>query len=76
MVKYSMNKNYLAFQKLRLSNNRRFKPGEYIIVVGGKLFKKGKNLAKILNEAKKKHPSETPLIAKVPKKAVFVFFYD
>lgn len=71
-----MNKNFQAFQKLRLSNSRKFRPGEYIIVVGGKLFKKGKNLAKILDEAKKRYPSETPLIAKVPQKAVFVFFYD
>lgn len=71
-----MNKNFLAYQKLKLSNSRKFKPGEYVIMVGGKLFKKGKNLSEILEEAKKKYPSETPLIAKVPHKAVFIFFYD
>jgi hypothetical protein len=71
-----MNKNFLAYQKLELSNIRKFKPGEYIVVVGGKLFRKGKNLSKILDQAKKKYPSETPLIAKVPQKAVFIFFYD
>ncbi len=71
-----MNKNFLAYQKLKLSNNRRFKPGEYIVVVGGKFFKNGKNLPQILNEAKKKYPSDTPLVSKVPHKAVFIFFYD
>ena len=49
-----MNKNFLAYQKLKLSNSRKFKPGEYVVMVGGKLFKKGKNLANILDEAKRR----------------------
>jgi len=71
-----MNKNFVAYQKLKLSDARKFKAGEYVVIVGGKLFRKGKNLVKILNQAQKKHPQDTPLVTKVPHKGVFAFFYD
>lgn len=71
-----MNKNFVAYQKLKLSDARKFKAGEYVVVVDGKLFRKGKNLVEILNEAQKRHPQDTPLVAKVPHKGVFIFFYD
>lgn len=66
----------MAYQKLKLSDARKFKAGEYVVIVGGKLFSKGKNLAKILSEAQKKYPKDIPLISKVPHKAVFIFPYD
>lgn len=71
-----MNKNFSAYQKLKLSDARRFKAGEYVVIVGGKLFRKGKDLAKILSEANKKYPQDTPLVTKVPHKGVFIFSYD
>ena len=71
-----MNKNFVAYQKLKLSDERKFKAGEYVVIVGGKLFSKGKNLEKILSDAKKNYPQDTPLVTKVPHKAVFIFSYD
>ena len=68
-----MNKNFQAYQKLNLFNQRRFKPGAYIVFVKGKLFRQGKELGKILTAAKSKYPQETPLVAKVPQRGTFVF---
>lgn len=68
-----MNKNFVAYQKLKLSDARKFKAGEYVVIVGGKLFRKGKNLVKILNEAQKKHPKDIPLISKVPHSGIFIY---
>lgn len=67
-----MNKNFSAYQKLKLSDERKFKAGEYVVIVGGELFRKGKNLVKILNDAQKKHPQDTPLVTKVPHRSVFI----
>lgn len=69
-----MNKNLALFNKLKLNDSRKFKPGEYIVIADGKLFKKGMALEKFLAEARQKYPHETPFVAKVPQKAVFVFF--
>lgn len=71
-----MNKNFVAYQNLKLSDARKFKAGDYVVIVGGKLFRKGKDLAKILNDAKKDYPQDTPLITKVPHRGVFIFSYD
>jgi len=68
-----MNKNFQAYQKLNLLNKKRFKPGEYVVVVGGKLFRKGRQLEKFLTEARKNYPKETPLVAKVPQPGTFIF---
>jgi len=68
-----MNKNFVAYQKLKLSDERKFKAGEYVVIVGGKLFSKGKNLVKILNEAQKRRPQDTPLVTKVPHKGIFIY---
>lgn len=70
-----MNKNFQAYQKLDLFDRKRFKPGEYVIFVGGKLFRKGKELEKILASARTKYPQETPLVAKVPQRGTFVFIF-
>lgn len=68
-----MNKNFQTYQKLNLFDTRRFKPGDYVVIAGGKLFRKGKMLEKFLKEARKKHPKDVPLVAKVPQKGTFVF---
>lgn len=68
-----MNKNFQAYQKLNLLDQRRFKPGDYVVIAGGKLFRKGKSLEKFLAEARSKHPQEVPLVTKVPQRGTFVF---
>lgn len=70
-----MNKNFQAYQKLNLLDQRRFKPGDYLVISGGRLFRKGKQLEKFLTEARKKHPHEVPLVAKIPQKGTFVFIF-
>ena len=70
-----MNKNFQAYQKLNLLNQKRFKPGEYVVIAGGKLFGKGKNLEKFLTEARRKYPEEVPLVTKVPQRGTFVFIF-
>ena len=70
-----MNKNFAVYQKLKLFNRRRFKPGEYVVIAGGKLFGKGKNLEKFLAEARRKYPEEAPLVTKVPQRGTFVFIF-
>lgn len=68
-----MNKNFQAYQRLDLFNQKRFTPGDYLVIAGGKLFRKGKQLEKYLTEARKKNPHEVPLVAKVPHRGTFVF---
>jgi hypothetical protein len=68
-----MAKNFQAYQKLNLFNRRRFKPGDYIVIAGGKLFRKGRELEKFLAQARKRYPKEVPLVAKVPQRGTFVF---
>ena len=62
-------KNFQTFLKTDLS---KAKPGQYLVLVGGKLFKKGKNIKKMLSEARKKFPSQTPFVTKVPERGVLV----
>lgn len=71
-----MSKNFQAYQKLNLSNQKRFKAGEYVVVAGGKLFRKGKELEKFLAEARRKYPREAPLVAKVPQPGTFIFIFQ
>ena len=70
-----MNKNFQAYQKLNLLNQKRFRPGEYVVIAGGKLFRKGKELEKFLTEARKDYPKETPLVAKIPQPGTFIFIF-
>lgn len=55
-----MTKNFKAYLKF---DETKYK-GKYLVFVKGKLFKAGKNLLKIIEEVRKKYPSEAPLIAK------------
>lgn len=55
-----MTSNYKHYLK---SDESKYK-GKYIVYIKGKLFKAGKDLLKIIKDAKKKYPSEIPLITK------------
>lgn len=70
-----MNKNFQAYQKLNLLNNKVFKPSEYIVIAGGKLFRRGKELEKYLTQARQKYPQEAPLVAKAPQRGTFIFLF-
>lgn len=50
-------KSYLKFNESKYA-------GKYVVFIKGKLFKAGKDLLKMIEDAKKKYPKETPLIAK------------
>ncbi len=55
-----MTKNFKAYMNF---DDKKFQ-NKYLVFIKGKLFKAGKDLLKILQEAKKKYPKERPLIAK------------
>ena len=55
-----MTKNFKSYLKF---NESKYK-GKYLVFIKGKLFKAGKNLLKIIEEARKKYPTEVPLITK------------
>ena len=55
-----MTKNFKSYLK---SDETPYK-GKYMVFIKGKLFKDGKNLLKIIAEAKEKYPHEIPFIAK------------
>ena len=55
-----MTKNFASYLKF---NESKYK-GKYLVFVKGKLFKAGKNLLKIIEEAKIRYPKEIPLITR------------
>jgi len=59
-------KSYLKFSDQKYRD-------KYLVFAKGKFFKAGKNLLKILQEFKKKHPKETPFIAKPLGQGNYVF---
>lgn len=61
-------RNFDAFLKLDKSGLR----GKYVILVDGKVVKKGINIEKMLEEALKKYPRAIPLVAKIPEKEMLV----
>jgi len=63
------NKNYQAFLKSDLSKAR---PGQYVVFIDGKLFKKGIAIEKILREAREKYPTKTPFVSKMPERGTLV----
>lgn len=69
-----MSKNFQVYQKLNFLK-KSFKSGDYVVIAGGKLFRKGKELEKFLKEAREKYPQEVPLVAKVPQRGTFVFVF-
>jgi len=63
------NQNYGSFLKLDLSKHI----GEWIAICKGKIVAKNKNIKKVYEEAKKKYPTERPLITKVPEEGAMIF---
>jgi len=61
-------KNFQAFMKL----DRTKYLGNYIVVIDGKVRFFGKDIKKMLQEAKRKYPGKTPLVAKIPREEVMV----
>lgn len=55
------------FTMEKVLNNPRFR-GKHVVVVAGKVFtaKTGKRASKILAEARRKYPKETPAITYIP----------
>ncbi|MDA2922781.1 DUF5678 domain-containing protein [Patescibacteria group bacterium AH-259-L07] len=63
-----LSKNFQAFTEL----DRVKYLDNYIIMIDGKVRFSGKDIRKMLQQAKKKYPRKTPLIAKIPKEEVMV----
>jgi len=63
------NQNYNSFLKLDLSKHT----GKWIAICKGKIVSKDKDLKKVYEEAKKKCPTERPLITKTPEEGSMIF---
>lgn len=59
-----MSKEFEFFVKTDLSRYG----GKYVAIVEDEVVASGDNAKKVLEEAKKKFPDKTPLLAKIPKK--------
>ena len=70
-----MSKNFKAFLNLDLSDNRKFKPGDYVVFMDGKVFQKGVDIERMLKEAKTKFPKKTPFVTIVPEPRMMVLFF-
>jgi len=46
--------------------------GEYVIILNQRIVVHGKNLKKMLNEFRKKHPNKIPKVAKIPEENLLV----
>lgn len=47
--------------------------GEWIVIAKQKIVSHGKDIALVLEEAKRKYPDETPLLIRVPDKETMIF---
>lgn len=63
-------KNFQAFSQIDREKYR----DNYVIIIDGKVRFWGKDIKKMLKEAKKKFPDKIPLVAKIPKEEVMVLF--
>ncbi|HLD15022.1 MAG TPA: DUF5678 domain-containing protein [Candidatus Nanoarchaeia archaeon] len=64
-----MDKNYDYFMKTNVDKYI----GEWIVVAKEKIVSHGKDINKVLEEAKRKYPTETPLLIRVPDKEAMIF---
>jgi len=60
-------RNYSVLEKLNLS---RFKEGQYLMLIDGKIVKKGWVINKMIESVRKKYPEKTPLIFRVQPKQI------
>lgn len=63
------NKNYQFFMNADVSRYM----GEWIAICSQKIVSHGKDVEKVYNEAKEKHPDETTLITLIPRKESMIF---
>ena len=63
-------KNYPAFLRL---NTRKY-ADQYVIMIGGKVVRAGKDIERLLKEVRRSYPRQLPFVAKVPKRGVLVLF--
>lgn len=61
-------KNFQAFSEIDRERYR----DNYIIIIDGKVKFWGKDIKRMLKEARKKYPDKIPLVAKIPKEEVMV----
>lgn len=47
--------------------------GEWVAIIENKVVAHGKNLSKILKEAKKENPRKTPFVAKIPIREILLW---
>ncbi|MBI2660622.1 succinyl-CoA synthetase subunit alpha [Candidatus Woesearchaeota archaeon] len=64
-----MEKNYEFFMKTDLSHFI----GKWIAICNEKIVSSGNNPKQVFQEARRKCPSERPLLAKVPEKETMIF---
>jgi len=65
-----MSKNFQAYLKLK----KKGLEDKYVVIVKGKVVRKGKDIEKLLANVKKKFPKESPLVAKVPSEEVLILW--
>jgi len=77
MIKYTYmphttvkSKNYSAFLRL---DTRKY-VDQYVVMIGGKVVRAGKDIERLLKEVRKVYPNKLPFVAKVPKRGVLVLF--
>ena len=63
-----MSKNFEAYLKLDKSKYT----NQYIVIVNQKIVATGKDIVSMLKNARKKYPTKTPFVAKIPEKSVLV----
>lgn len=64
-----MSKNYQFFMKTSIDSYI----GEWIAICNQKIVSHGKDIKRVLKEAKKKCPKERPLLTRVPDKETMIF---
>ena len=64
-----MDRNYEFFMKTDLSHYI----GKWIAICNEKIVSSGNNPKQVFQEAKKKYPSDIPLLTKVPEKETMIF---
>ena len=60
-------KNYSVLEKLNLS---KFKEGQYLVLVDGKVVKKGWAIDKMIKSVREKYPDKIPLVFRVQPKQI------
>ena len=68
----TIQKNFDSFLRVNVKNHM----DEWIAIVNGEIVACGKNLKEVYEKAKKTHPTERPLITKIPSKKAMILLFD